>query len=153
MVLGLAVLDSHGSLQVVVAPLQASAQLIVVGQGEDAFQVSHRTTLVTLQLLVVREVRIVGREPALRIVAVGQGDGRKIIVVRVTVPVDIERQLIGLIEFPQTAGCQSLVTVLQVVSLHVDGSILAAGAVDAFPVGAALGIEFQSLHRLKGQSF
>ena len=91
---------SHRRLEVIVTPFQTSAQTVVIRQREDALQMGHRPPLVTLQLFIVREIGIIRRELSLRVVAVCQCDGRKIIIVRMTVPVHIERHLVSLIQFP-----------------------------------------------------
>ena len=146
------ILYPHRGFEIIVTPLQTSTQPIVVGQREDTLQVCHRATLVALQLFVIREIGIIGRELTLRVITVSQGDGSEIVIVSVTIPVYIKRQVVCFVEFPYTACCQTLVTVLHIVGLHVNGSILATRTVDTFPIGTALGIEFQILQRLVGQT-
>ena len=149
-VVGIAALHTHRSLQLVATPLKAGTQPIVEWQGKNAFQVSHRATLVALQLYIVGEIGIVGRIIAFGVVAVAQRDSGIIIGIGVTVPVDIKGQLTLLAHLPLAACGKTLVEVLHVVGLHIDSGILSTGPVDAFPVGRALGIELQSLHRLVG---
>ena len=143
---------THRSLQVVMTPLQSTTQTVAVRQREDALQMGHDATLVALQLFIIREVGIIGREITTRIITVSQGDGRKVVIVSMTVPVHVERHLVCLVQFPDSTSSCALVTILHVVSLHIDSGVFAAGAIDTLPIGAALEIEFQILQRLVGQT-
>ena len=82
--------NAHRCLQQVVAVFQAGGQAVVEGQREDTLEVGHHASLVALQLFVAGEVGVVGRELALRVVAIGQRDGGIMIIVGVAVPVDVE---------------------------------------------------------------
>ena len=66
-----------------------------------------------------------------------------------TIPVHIEGHLVSLAQLPDATCRQTLVTILQIVELHVDG-IFATGTIDTLPIGTALGIEFQVLHQVEG---
>ena len=146
-------LYSHRCFEIVVTPLKTGTQTVVHGKREDAFRVCHDTALVTLQLLVVREVGIIRCEVSLRVITVGEGDGREIIIVGVTIPIHVECHLISFINTPLTTSSYALVAVLHVIGLHIDSSIFATWTIDTFPVGASLSIELKILHRLVGQTF
>ena len=113
----------------------------------------HDTSLVTLQFLITREIGIIWREIAMRIVAIRQGGIRIIIIVRVTIPVHIECHLVCLFQLPDTSGSQTLIAICHIISLHIYGCILATGTINTFPVGTSLGIELQILHGLVGKTF
>ena len=151
-ILCLTAIHTHRSLQIVVTPLQPATKTVVVGQREDALQMSHRTTLVTLQHLVVAEIGIVSREVTPLVQSVSHRPFCGIvIIVRMTVPVHVERQLVCLVPFPDTACCQTLIPILQIIEFHVR-RIFTTGTVDALPIGAALGIELQTFQGLVGQT-
>ena len=69
-----------------------------------------------------------------------------------TIPVHIECHLICLFQFPDTASSQTLITICHIIGLHVDGCILATGAINTFPIGATLSVELQILHGLVGET-
>ena len=151
-VLGHTAIHPHWCFQIIMTPFQSTTQAVTVRQGEDTLQVGHGATLVTLQFLVIGEVRIIRREVAIRVIAVGKGDRRIVIIVGMTVPVHVERHLVGLVQFPDAAKSQTLVTIHHIVGLHIDSRVFAAGPIDALPIGAALGIELQILQRFVGQT-
>ena len=151
MVSSLASFYAHRCLQVIVAPLQPTAQPIVVGQHEDALQVSHRATLVALQRFIVTEIGIIGGEISLLVQSVTHRPlCCVVIIVRVTVEVYVECHLVGFVQLPLASTSKTLVAILQVVELHVDG-VFAARTVNAFPVGTSVGIKLQSFQGLVRQ--
>ena len=143
MVAGPSAVDAHRSLQQVVAPLGTGTQAVVPWQVEHALQVSHRAAHVALRLTVALEVGVVVGEVALGVVAVGEGERRVLVEIDMAVPVHVERHCAALAGLPLSACREALVVVLHVVGLDVDAGVLALGAVDALPVGRALGVELQ----------
>ena len=133
MVRRLATLHPHRGLQPVVAVLQPRAQPLLIGQREDTFQRDVRQLLVALQVTLSREVGEIVGEPAVD-VAVGQRRVRKGIVVGVPLPVGIEGDDVGRAELPLAADRSRGIIVLHIVGLDVYAGVMAAGAVDAFPV-------------------
>ena len=113
----------------------------------------HRALLVTLKFLLigqVGEIGIVYSAFALLIIF-HQGGCCEVIVVGMTVPVDVEGYVVGLVQFPFPTGRDGGISVFHVVGLHVVMRIFAAWTVDAFPINTAIGIQFQILGRCVGQ--
>ena len=112
----------------------------------------HHSLLVALQLMLPRVVREVGSVLPVHI-TVGQRDGCEVVVVGMTVPIHIQSEEVGVIQFPFATYSSRGIVVAEVVGLDVHTRVLAAGTVDALAVEGTICIEFYVLIECVGEVF
>ena len=69
------------------------------------------------------------------------------------VPADLPADRIGGVYLPFPSGIDRSVVIFQIVGLYVARGIFSAYTVNAFPMSASLGIDFQALVECIGESF
>ena len=142
-------------IQPVVAVFGAGVQQIVGGQPEDAFQTGHGPALVALHFGLAGQIWIVGiiDRPLALLVIFDQGGGRKIIHIRMPVPVQVERHHVCGVGLPFGSGRCRGVAVLQVVGVYVELGVFSVGTVDPLAVNGTARIEFQFVGSREGELF